>query len=238
MAGWYTNFDRSNRTIDLGAGVGERTGRPLLFSVDNSDGAGGSVNAGTDALIILKAGEQPRELDGAESAGGTTLTINLTASGLNTTSSKYGLLVKSDLHTADFFDVTDPDLSEHYLSGDMVSRADIIIYKVLNDAGGRPMLYRRNLGNDNGYQVVAENIDNLQVSYQLNDDSWVSTPVNQALVRAVEVTLVGRTAQRQRGYTDTNMYVFPNDPAANYTPNDPFRRKVLSTTVKTRNVGL
>jgi len=31
MAGWYTNFERNNRTIDLGDDLGPRTGRPLFF---------------------------------------------------------------------------------------------------------------------------------------------------------------------------------------------------------------
>jgi len=69
-----------------------------------------------------------------------------------------------------------------------------------------------------------------------------ATPVNtltlpnQPRVRAVEVILSGRTAQTQRGFTDTETYNFANNPNPN--PNDNYRRKVLSTTIKTRNVGL
>lgn len=241
MAGWYTNFDRSNRDIDLDD-LDERTGRPLIFSLDNSPDAGADINVGTDALVIIKAGDGPRQLAAGESASGTNVSINLSDSGLNTTNRKYGLLVKNDLRAADFFDVNAPDLNENYLAPeDMVFRADVIIYKVSNDAtSGRPMLYRRNLGNDNGYQPVAENIDNMQVRYQLSDGSWVNELLlaNQAQVRAVEVILVGRTAHRQRGYTDTNTYDFANNPAPHINPNDNFRRKVFSTIVKTRNVGL
>jgi prepilin-type N-terminal cleavage/methylation domain-containing protein len=253
MAGWYSNFDRNNRDIDLDD-LDERIGRPLLFSVDNYASGDNVVRDGTDALVIVKAGNENRPLAGGELASGNSITLsnrNLggsTGVDLNNGSKKYGLLVKSDLRAADLFvvdsasgTITNPwSLNENYLQGDLVFRADIIMYKVNNDANGRPTLYRRNLGNDNNYQTVAENIDNMQVSYQLNDGSWVNTltPANQALVRAVEVTLVGRTAHPQRGYTDTSTYTFTNDPAASYTPNDPFRRKALSTTVKTRNVGL
>jgi type IV pilus assembly protein PilW len=253
MAGWYTNFDRSNRDIDLDD-LGMENGRPLLFSLDNSDGAGGNINAGTDALVILKGGSENRPLLGTELASGNSINLSNRDLGgspdvdLNNDSKKYGLLVKSDLRAADLFvvdtasgTITNPwSLNENYLSGDLVFRADIIIYKVNNDATGRPTLYRRNLGNDNNYQVVAENIDNMQVRYQLSDGSWVNELVlaNQAQVRAVEVILVGRTAQRQRGYTDTNTYDFANNPAPHNNPNDNFRRKVFSTIVKTRNVGL
>jgi len=252
MVGWYSNFDRNNRTIDLDD-LDERTGRLLILSEDNSDGAGGNINAGTDAMVIVKAGSENRELIGGEWASGASIILsnrNLggsTGTDLNNDSKKYGLLVKSDLRAADFFVVDTPSgpitnegnlLNENYLEGDLVFRADIIIYKVSNDASsGRPMLYRRNLGNDNGYQIVAENIENMQVRYWLSNGNWVDALTNnQGQVRAVEVILVGRTAQRQRGYTDTNTYDFANNP--NPTPNDNFRRKVLSKIVKTRNVGL
>jgi len=254
MAGWYTNFDRNNRNIDLGD-LGMGNGRPLLFSLDNSDGAGGNINAGTDALVILKGGSQNRPLASGEVASGTNISLsnrNLggsTGNDLNNTSKKYGLLVKSDLRAADLFvvdassgPINNPwPLNENYLTDDLVFRADVVVYKVSSDpASGRPILYRRNLGNDNGYQPVAENIDNMQVRYQLSDGSWVNELVlaNQAQVRAVEVTLVGRTAQSQRGYTDTNTYDFANNPAPHLNPNDSFRRKTFSTIVKTRNVGL
>ncbi len=86
---------------------------------------------------------------------------------------------------------------------------------------------------------VAENIENLQVRYQLSSGSWVDalTSSNMAAqVRAVEVFLVGRTALPQRGYIDTDTYSFANNPNSN--PGGPYRRKVLSTIIKTRNIGL
>ena len=252
MAGWYTNFDRSNRTIDLGDDLGPTTGRPLFFSEDNSGGGSdGTIRQGTDALVIMKAGNESRTLTAGESASGTLISLSTRdlgsgAADLDNNAKKYGLLVKSDLRAADLFVVDSPsgtitnewDLDENYLSGDLVFRADIIIYKI-EDEDGRPLLRRKNLGNDTGYQVVAENIENMQIRYQLSNGNWVDELTNnQAQVRAVEVVLVGRTAQRQRGYTDTNTYDFANNTGALQNPMDNFRRKVLSTVVKTRNVGL
>jgi prepilin-type N-terminal cleavage/methylation domain-containing protein len=241
MAGWYTNFDRNNRNIDPG-GLGME-GKPLVFSTP--PGAAGSIKEGTNALVIVKAGDGPRKLQAGESASGTNVSIDLNASGLDDERNKYGLLVKSDLRAADFFDVTDSNLNlnENYLApDDMVFRADVIIYMIQHE-DGRPMLKRKNLGNDNGFQTVAENVDNMQVRYQLNDGSWEDTlsPTTQALVRAVEVTLIGRTAHRQRGYTDTNTYTISTDPDWEYKPGGDdarYRRKTFSTIVKTRNVGL
>jgi len=260
MAGWYTNFDRNNHNIDWDDQDGDNdpttnpeNGRALLFSVDNNATAGDGINDGTDMLVIVKGGDARRNLTPGESASGTNITLldyNLDGDGvadLNNSSRKYGLLVKNDLRTADLFivnttagSITNPwNLGDNYLSGDTVFRTDIIVYKIDNDAtSGRPTLYRRNLGNDNGYQPVAENIDNMQVRYQLNNGTWLNAVgiTNQAQVRAVEVILVGRTALPQKGFRDTETYNFANNPTPN--PNDNYRRKVLSTIVKTRNVGL
>lgn len=260
MAGWYSNFDRNNHNIDWDDQDGDNdpatnpeNGRPLLFSADNNATSGDGINDGTDMLVIVKGSEARRTLTPGESASGTSITIsdyNLDGDGvadLNNSSRKYGLLVKSDLRTADMFvvdttsgSITNPwTLGDSYLSGDTVFRTDIIVYKIDDDAtSGRPTLYRRNLGNDNGYQPVAESIDNMQVRYQLTNGTWMNSIgiTNQAQVRAVEVILVGRTALPQKGFTDTETYNFANNPVP--TPNDNFRRKVLSTIVKTRNVGL
>jgi hypothetical protein len=126
-------------------------------------------------------------------------------------------------------------LTENYTSGDTVYRTDIIIYRVTDDAA-RPCLVRKNLGDDSGYQVIAENIDNLQFRYLLNDGTWTNDPTgNQARVRAVEVLLVARTAFAQRGYRDTSSITFGTE---TISVNDSYRRKTLNSLVKTRNVGL
>jgi hypothetical protein len=46
---------------------------------------------------------------------------------------------------------------------------------------------------------------------------------------------LGRTASPQRGWRDNNTYTFG---AYSYTPNDAYRRKLISTIVKTWNIGL
>jgi type IV pilus assembly protein PilW len=263
MAGYYTNFDRNTRQLDWNDLDGNsiptdatESGRPLLFAVNNTSAAG--IKADTDVIVIVKAGAEGRTLAAGEfaSAGVISLNnrrfdsdneddLNNANPGGGTPSKRFGLLVKQDLSFADFFQVnsttgniTPPGgLTENYTSGDSVYRTDIIIYRVDNTTPTRPCLVRKNLGNDNGYQVIAENIDNLQFRYQLNDGTWVNDPAgNQARVRAVEVLLVARTAFAQRGYSDTSSVTF-----GDYTipaPNDSYRRKTLNSIVKTRNVGL
>jgi prepilin-type N-terminal cleavage/methylation domain-containing protein len=251
MAGYYTNFERNNKQLDWNDDGSPESGRPLLFGRNNVSAAGDGIKDNTDVIVIVKAGAQPHTLAGGDGASGGVITLSTRDfdgdgnSDLNNTSRKFGLLVKSDLSFADFFqvnsasgDITPPGgLVENYTSGDLVFPTDIIIYRIDDSTPARPCLVRRNLGNDNGYQVIAENIDNLQFRYQLNDGSWVNDPAgNQARVRAVEVLLVARTAFVQRGYRDTTSIAF-----GDYTipaPNDPYRRKTLNAIIKTRNVGL
>ena len=256
MAGYYTNFDRNNRQMDWNDLDGDsnptnnmETGRPLIFAVNNASASG--IKANTDLIVIVKAGAEGKILTAGEGASAGVITLasrDLDGDGtadLNNTGKKFGLLVKEDLSFADFFqvdsasgDITPPGgLTENYTTGDRVFRADVIIYRVTDDAT-RPCLERKNLGDDSGYQVIAENIDNLKFRYLLNDGiTWVNDPTgNQARVRAVEVLLVARTAFPQRGYRDTSSITFGGTTIP--APNDSYRRKTLNSIVKTRNVGL
>jgi type II secretory pathway pseudopilin PulG len=256
MAGYYTNFDRNNRTMDWNDLDGDsnpannmETGRPLIFAVNNVSASGDGIKDGTDLIVIVKASrDEGRLLASGESASANRISLtswNLdpeSGDDLNTTGKKYGVLVKNDLSYAELFHLDNsgnitPPLTENYTVDDRIHRADIIIYRVDDSTPTRPCLVRKNLGNDTGYQVIAENIDNLKFRYQLNDGTWVNDPAgNQTRVRAVEVLLVARTAFTQRGYRDTSSITFGGTPIP--APNDSYRRKTLNSIVKTRNVGL
>jgi len=266
MAGYYTNFDRNNRQMDWNDLDGDsnpannmETGRPLILAVNNVPaGTGVNIKDATDLIVIVKASTQEgRLLASGESASGSSISLsswNLDSESgddLNTTGStvkKYGVLVKNDLSYAELFHLDNsgnitPPLTENYTVDDRIHRADIIIYKVDDTIPTRPCLVRKNLGSDNGYQVIAENIDNLQFRYLLNDGTWVNDPTgNQTRVRAVEVFLIGRTASPQRGYIDTSTYTFgTGGTPETYTPagdDRTYRRKTLTSLIKTRNVGL
>jgi len=252
MAGYYTNFDADQFTMDWDDLDGDtEIIRPLIFARNNvADGGGDNIKDNTDVIVIVKASDVRHTL--AVGEGATTGTITLasrdfdgdTVADLNTTTRKYGLLVKDDLSAAEFFEVdsaagniTPPGgLTQNYTAGDLICRADIILYKIDEDAA-HPSLNRRNLGSDNGYWVVAENIDNLQFRYLLSDGTWTNNPAGQEPnVRAVEISLLARTANTNRGYTDTNTYNIGDNPNPN--PNDAYRRKLLCSIVKTRNIGL
>jgi prepilin-type N-terminal cleavage/methylation domain-containing protein len=253
MASLYTNFDRSAHNMDWNDSGTSISKRALIIGRNNVTGAS-PIKNNTDTITIVKAGTETHVLTAGEGSSGGTINLishDLNGDGVpdldNSTGKNYGVIIKSDLHGADFFQVnsatgsiTPPGgLTQDYTIGDIVNRADVIVYALRNPEPPTypyTRLVRRNLGNDNGYETVAENIDNLQFRYELNDGTWVDDPNgNEQRIRAVQVFLLGRTASPQRGWRDTETYTFG---AYNYTPNDAYRRKLMSTTVKTWNIGL
>jgi hypothetical protein len=111
---------------------------------------------------------------------------------------------------------------------------------------GMPSLCRKELGVGNPTPIttdcVASGIEDLQVEYGLDTDG--DGTVNQYLpdptladlqdITAVRVTLVARTMEEDRGYTDDRTYTVGNAPAR--TPSDHFHRRVYSTTVTVHNI--
>jgi type IV pilus assembly protein PilW len=261
MAGYYTNFDTDTYTRDWDdvdddddPTTGTDVIRPLIYAQNNVNVVGDNIKDNTDVIVIVKASSEGRRLGVGEDATAGIITLtsrDLDGDGdddLNDTGKKYGVLAKEDLSAAEFFEVdsaagniTPPSgLTQNYGVDDWIFRADVIIYRVDENATN-PSLRRRNFGQDNGnYQVVAENIDNLQFRYldsSTSPSTWVDDPSgSEPNVRAVEISLLARTANTNRGYTDTNTYNIGDNP--NPTPNDAYRRKLLCSIVKTRNIGL
>lgn len=248
MCGYYTSFDGSSYSMDWDpTSGGNESIRPLIYGRNNDndadDGADNGVRNGTDLIVVVKASEVQNKDD----TGALTATIEtanegsnqITLSSLdidgdgnddfNTTSRQYGVITKEDLRRSQFFKVdsiagntltfstASGSLIESYSGDDLIARADVIIYKVSDDAS-MPCLERCNLGNDSGFQAVAENITDLQFSYRLNDDTWVDDPSgSEEDIREIKVSLS----------SDVQI-----SPAAGS------RERRLCSLVKARNIGL
>jgi type IV pilus assembly protein PilW len=250
MAGYLSSLDTNSHTInwDGYGGAGYQTKRPLIVGRDNVHVGGDAIKDYTDTIVIVKASNEGRALKAGESAAGDEVSLTSMDVDLNATTGtgkkNFGILVKQDYSKADFFKVytiagntitLTSGLSGTYGPGDLIYRADLIAYKI--DEENPPHLRRKNVGEDNGYREVAENIENMQIRYQLINGTWTDDPAGaETSIRAVQVFLLGRTAKPQKGYRDNETYLVANSPAFN--PNDAYRRKVFSTTVKTRNLGL
>ena len=234
MAGYYTNFDGNQYTMDWDDLDGSNeTIRPLIYSRNNvADGGGDNIKDNTDVITIVKASSKTRPLTGTESATGSSVAAALRNVD-NLETGKCALLVKTNLSRAEFFQVQEDagpmnltiSLVENYGVNDLIYRADVIIYYIDdeddpgdatdNDDPANPKLLRKNLGSNQSAQVVAENIDNLQFRYLLNSGPpLIDNPSgSEPNVRAVEISIQAITANGQKTRT-------------------------LTSLVKTRNIGL
>ena len=124
------------------------------------------------------------------------------------------------------------DISSH--DGDTGDPNESIVY-TLSDWNGDGINDLMRNTPPTGNAAVAENIDALDFVY-LDADENVT--IDRLAVRAVQITLVARTGRGDPGFTDTETYTNLQGTTILAAQNDNFRRRVLSTHVKCRNMGL
>jgi hypothetical protein len=158
---------------------------------------------------------------------------------------KYAILVKEDLRRAELFEVGKDNgfvfksgLVEAYGAGDSIHKLDVIMYLIDNSDPAHPCLSRKNIGTDNSFSVIAEDIDDLQFEFIMRDGSIMDNldDINKIpYIRAVKAYLVARSETALKGYTDPGTYDMGT--AGIYKPSDGYVRRMLSSTVKTRNIN-
>ncbi len=101
-------------------------------------------------------------------------------------------------------------------------------------------------------QEIIPGVENLQVQFGIdtNDDNTVERYVDSdaaiitpgaagfdpdAEILSVRLWMLVRAEQRENAHTDTGPYTPPDGDLANITPNDPFRRLPVTTTITLRN---
>lgn len=86
-------------------------------------------------------------------------------------------------------------------------------------------------------RAVAENIEALELFYTLADGSSALTPANPDNVRSVRISILARTEHSDPKFMNILTYTTPG--GQNWGPyNDNFRRRLLTTAIKCRNMGL
>ena len=89
------------------------------------------------------------------------------------------------------------------------------------------------------WQTIAENIENLEFNYILDDGTSTINPTTSELsrIRVVQISILGRTRLQDPNFTNTQVYTTAS--GVNWGPyNDGFRRRLVISTVKCRNLGL
>ena len=106
----------------------------------------------------------------------------------------------------------------------------------------------RNDVNGIGNQRIAPNIDALNFVYLdgasppnvLDDDGSGNVTTSISQIRSLQITIVARTGMNdpQDKYTDTSSYTNQQGTVILAAQNDHFRRRLLTTTIRCRNLGL
>ena len=131
--------------------------------------------------------------------------------------------------------------------GDTEDPSENITY-YLNDIDGDGLgdELRRNDTNPGGIgdQVIADNISALNFVYlnqagtRIDDDSAGNVTTSILQIRSVEITLLARTGRGDRGFQNNTVYT-NQVPETIFGPaGDNRRRKLLTTCIKCRNMGL
>ena len=133
--------------------------------------------------------------------------------------------------------------------GDTDDPNEHMIYTLYDtDADGTSdALGRNDVNSGAGTQLLAENIDQLNYVYldgsrnALNDMATSVDPAVLPDIRSIQVTMVARSGVIDSDYTNNETYQNQNPGGSEviYTaPGDNFRRRLLSTEIKCRNLGL
>ena len=86
-------------------------------------------------------------------------------------------------------------------------------------------------------RAAAENIEEIEFYYTLEDATKTLTPADPNNIRNVQIAILARSEHEDSKFSNTKTYTTPS--GANWGPyDDGFRRRLLSTTVKCRNMGL
>jgi len=91
------------------------------------------------------------------------------------------------------------------------------------------------------WETISENIDALNFVYRdQNGNAIVISPTTLQDIRSVDITIVARTGRKAQNFTDTQAYFNQEDLVIPIlvAQNDNFRRRLLTTNIACRNMGI
>ena len=124
-----------------------------------------------------------------------------------------------------------------YGSGSSVLKLKYLAFRVNTTTAAHPTLEIDADGPLGGgsFEPLAENIEDLQIAYQLDTGAWSSAPADPSTIRTVRLNIRGRTINEDRDWSSGQRPALEDHAAA--TGNDGYRRMLLRSEVKVRNLG-
>jgi hypothetical protein len=199
---------------------------------------------GTDQITVVTGYRQISTLASAAGADATTITLAGNGNQFNTTAKSYVCI--DGIGPIDNYEITgisgntltvSPALHRGYSAAAPVLLVKAISYNV--NASG---VLTRNENTGGGAQTLSTNIEDLQFSYQLDDDSWSNAPSDPTTIRAVRINVLARTRFQdlKPGGDNGTIGQKPDieDHDVNNVTQDGYRRRLLTSVVEVRNLGL
>jgi len=95
-------------------------------------------------------------------------------------------------------------------------------------------------GGTASYEPVTGNIDAMEFWYTLANGTQTTSPASPNNIRTIQIWILARTDRAVSDFKDTRIYTTPSGQAINGgNPfNDKFRRRIITTTIQCRNMGL
>lgn len=240
MAGHYTCYEQRAITMDWDGDAADESIRPILLGTGNSIMI---IKVDADVMRPLDAGEFANAGDAAK-----TITVDNSDLGFNTTTNSYGVLVKSDLSRAEFFEVTavgggvltvlpaadsvnDTRFVESYFAtatpeqSDLIAPVEIITYW----RDGNDRLWRSG-------EMVAEHIKDFGLSY------WVVDEVvgEEEVLKSAESAPAPGEKSDNKAWDETDVRRVTVSLAGEIlvSPRLGNKQRTLSSTIKVRNLGM
>lgn len=203
--------------------------------------------SGTDAITVVTAYHQMSTLAAGAAKGDTTITLQSAddAAGFNTTTRCY--LYLDGVSEDDHYQVTaaasavltiTPALVRDYDAGSLVFLAKAITYGLDFTPSAHPCL-RRDDNTGTGATLIATNIEDLQFAYQDSDGTWHDNPPDPEDILAVRISVLARSDREdpewKRSVAGLRPAVEDHSAAAQ---GDGYRRRLMTTVVEVRNMGL
>jgi prepilin-type N-terminal cleavage/methylation domain-containing protein len=190
-----------------------------------------NVGQNDDQITIIGAFEQISTLTAVPTVGTNTIQLAGNTSEFDLNYQKYLCIGGLETHTVANIDTPTNTITfldnvmNNFTVGIPVYKVKAITYKVRwdNSNPNMPVLTREDNTDGGGSQVVAENIENLQFRYTLEDGSESDLPADPSKIRLVKVTVNART-----GMSDSE---FKGGTGG-------YRRRVISSNILVRNVRL
>lgn len=122
-----------------------------------------------------------------------------------------------------------------FADGNTTGIDENVLYARFTDTDGSSS-FGRDIGDGQGFIPIARNVDALEFYYTLANGTRTLTPANPGDIRTVQVTILARNAIEDNTFRNSFTYDLPSGNRVGPF-NDRFRRRILTTVVRCRNMG-